>query len=162
MLMQVTSTVGRWILEKHGIYNPFSGVTTNQSESFNVVLKRLNSWTEVPLDVIVLSLYYLQMFYHNEIQRGFAGLGTYSLVQELVSTRRSVDEIVVIPTLSPVDIVDKIREREAPVVTKPDEDVDKKELDVKSATQCCRARYRHCIFKQPSLIFFPCMHAGVY
>lgn len=65
---------GRWILERFGIYNSFSGITNNQSESFNATLKRLQSWHEVPVDVIVLSLYHLQAYYCNEVQRGFAGL----------------------------------------------------------------------------------------
>lgn len=64
---------GRWILEKMGIYNPFTGITNNQSESFNSMLKRLQSWHEVPVDVIILSLYHLQAFYYNEMQRGLAG-----------------------------------------------------------------------------------------
>ena len=60
---QVTSSLGRWILQELGVYSPFSGVTTNQSESFNAVLKRLQNWREVPLDAIVLSLYHLQVYY---------------------------------------------------------------------------------------------------
>ena len=64
---------GRWILQELGIYNPYSGITNNQSESFNATLKRLQNWHEVPVDVIVLSLHHLQIFYYNEIQRGLAG-----------------------------------------------------------------------------------------
>ena len=64
---------GRWIIEQFGLYNSLSGVTNNQSESFNATLKRLQHWHEVPVDVIVLSLYHLQGFYLNEIERGFAG-----------------------------------------------------------------------------------------
>ena len=55
------------------VYSPFTGVTNNQSESFNAVLKRLVQWREVPSDVIILSLYHLQCYYNNEIERGFAG-----------------------------------------------------------------------------------------
>ena len=93
------------------MYSPFSGVTTNQSESFNAVLKRLHSWREVPLDAIVLSLYYLQSFYLNEIQRGFAGLGSYTLVPDLVKAQRPVDEILVIPTFQPEEIVERIQQK---------------------------------------------------
>ena len=39
VLFQVTESLGRWILEPLGIYNAFIGVTSNQSESFNAVLK---------------------------------------------------------------------------------------------------------------------------
>ena len=61
------------MLEPYGVYNPFSGVTNNQAESFNAVLKRIQRWREVPIDSIVLAVYNLQAYYHNEIQRGFAG-----------------------------------------------------------------------------------------
>ena len=29
------SSIGRWNLEKFGIYNPYSGITNNYSESLN-------------------------------------------------------------------------------------------------------------------------------
>lgn len=61
------------MLESYGVYNPFSGVTNNQAESFNAVLKQIQRWREVPIDSIVLALYNLQAYYNNEIQRGFAG-----------------------------------------------------------------------------------------
>ena len=51
--------MGRWVLEKLGIYNPYSGITTNQSEGFNTVLKYLQHWKEAPVDAIVPSLYHL-------------------------------------------------------------------------------------------------------
>ena len=106
----MTKTIGRWILESLRIYNPYSGITNNQSEGFNTVLKRLQNWREVPVDAIVLTLYHLQAFYHNEIQRGFSGIGSYSLSAELVAAKRSPDEICTIPTYSPEDIVSRIRE----------------------------------------------------
>ena len=31
----VAESVGRWVLVKHSVYNPYSGVTNNQSESMN-------------------------------------------------------------------------------------------------------------------------------
>ena len=50
-------------------------------------------------------------YYHNEIQQGFCGLGNYSLISEFASARHSEDEIHIISTYSPVDIVAKMRER---------------------------------------------------
>jgi hypothetical protein len=67
------NAVGRWNLEKYGIYHPLSGVTSNQSEGFNSVLKRFQGWREVPVDTGILTLYYLQVYYWNEWQRGLAG-----------------------------------------------------------------------------------------
>ena len=40
--------------------NPISGITTNQLESFNFILKQLLGWKEAPVESVVLSLYYLQ------------------------------------------------------------------------------------------------------
>lgn len=111
------STSGRWLLEKLGVYLPYSGVTSNQSECFNSVLKRIQSWREVPVDAIVLALYHLQAFYHNEVQRGFSGLGDYCLLPEFSSAKRSPDEIDIIPTFPPEEIVSKIKERVSTTVT---------------------------------------------
>ncbi len=58
------------MLEPLKVYHPFSGVTTNQSEGFNSTLKRLQRWRE---DTILLTLYHLQAYFYNEIQRGLAG-----------------------------------------------------------------------------------------
>ena len=47
----------RWALEPLGVIcNPYSGVTNNQSESFNRVIKDFQSWKEAPLDSFVLAL----------------------------------------------------------------------------------------------------------
>lgn len=73
----IPHSIGRWVLEKHNIYNPYSGITNNQSESLNRVIKDLQSWKEAPLDCLVLALYRLQAFYSNEIKRGLAGIGEY-------------------------------------------------------------------------------------
>ena len=66
-------SVGRWNLESYGIYNPVSGITSNQSEGFNSVLKRLTAWKEIPVDTAVFTLYQLQTYYWNEWQRGLTG-----------------------------------------------------------------------------------------
>lgn len=55
------------------VYQPYTGVTNNQSESFNATLKRIQKWREVPIDAIILALYHLQAYYYNEMQRGLAG-----------------------------------------------------------------------------------------
>ena len=86
-------------------------MTSNQSESFNAVLKRLHSWKQVPLDAIVLSLYHLQTFYLNEVERGFAGIGSFTLVPELNLAKRSFEDIVIIPTFQVEKIIEKIQQK---------------------------------------------------
>ena len=60
--LQVICNVGRWHLDKLFIYNPISGITTNQSEGFNTLLKHLQEWKEIPVDMAVLFLYHLQAY----------------------------------------------------------------------------------------------------
>lgn len=69
----MNTCLGKWVLKPMKVYHPFSGVTTNQSEGFNSTLKRLQRWREVPVDTVVLTLYQLQAYFYNEIQRGLAG-----------------------------------------------------------------------------------------
>lgn len=98
-------------MEKLGIYNPYSGITTNQSEGFNAVLKHLQHWKEAPIDAIILSLYHLQNFYYNELQRGFSGLGTFSLDERYLALTRPHDEILTNVVHPPEEIVKRIREK---------------------------------------------------
>ena len=48
-------SVGRWELEQAGLYNPYSGITNNQSEGLNRVLQSLEGWHDLPLDYLMLS-----------------------------------------------------------------------------------------------------------
>ena len=61
--MQVTVSLVRWILEPLGKYSALSGVTLNQSGSFNAVLKDFEKWKETPIDSAGLSFNYLQVYY---------------------------------------------------------------------------------------------------
>ena len=79
---EVVSTCGRWILEPLGVYNGYSGVTTNQSEGFNTLIKQLVMRKEKTPDSLALALYYLQCYFKNEVQRGLAGLGQYVLLEQ--------------------------------------------------------------------------------
>ena len=65
----------RYNIEPWNTYNPNSGVTNNDAESLNAVIKRLLDWNELPVDSLCLSLYYLQTFYFAKIQRGMIGVG---------------------------------------------------------------------------------------
>ena len=70
---------GRWTLEKYGLYCPYSGLTTNVSEGFNNLFKSLVDYKEVDIDVAVLCFNQLQIYYWNEIRRGFNNKGIFSL-----------------------------------------------------------------------------------
>ena len=100
------------MLEKLNVYNELSGITTNQSEGYNTLLKHYGHWKEAPLDTLILGLYQLQVFYHNEIQRGYSGMGSYSLLDDFSHAAIAADEVISIAVTQPADIVSKIRSNE--------------------------------------------------
>ena len=53
----VPTQIRRWILEEVHLYNPYSGITNNQSEGVNRVMKDFQSWKEAPLDTVMVMLY---------------------------------------------------------------------------------------------------------
>jgi len=67
--------LGAWLLRPYGM----ESATTNQSEAFNFVLKRLQEWREAPIDAMALSLFRLSQFHYAEIQRGRCGQGDFCL-----------------------------------------------------------------------------------
>ena len=70
------------IIESNKIFNPYSGVTTNISEGFNTLIKWVNNHKKLPVDNMILSLFYLQNAIYCEVLRGRANLGNYKLKSE--------------------------------------------------------------------------------
>ena len=75
------------IIEPLGLYDPYSGVTNNASESMNNLIKELGRWKEAPVDVLALCFYQLQNYFISEIRRGFAGIGNYRLKSDYLAIR---------------------------------------------------------------------------
>jgi hypothetical protein len=106
------SGYGKWAVSKLISLEAGRNVATNQSEGFNSLLKSLQGWVEVPLDVIVLSLHMLQRFYLTEIRRGRAGIGSYILRATYEDYGISVDEMDKnIPVCTPDDIVASLQQK---------------------------------------------------
>lgn len=99
--------IARWAIEPYGIYHPFSGITNNQSESLNFVVKQLQEWHESPLDCMLLSLYHLQSYYMMEICRGQHGLGNYHLHHQYQNL--APQPIPNLTVYSPEDIVQQVK-----------------------------------------------------
>ena len=58
---------GKWVIEEYpGMFDPYSGIANNLSESINAVLKRENDWKELPVDLLALGFYYIQNFENYE------------------------------------------------------------------------------------------------
>ena len=84
-----------WVLEHFDeLYDPYSGITNNLSESYNTVLKQENEWKELPVDMLVLGFHFLQTFEHFEIMGGMAGIGDYHLKAEFSRASISPEELV--------------------------------------------------------------------
>ena len=101
----------RWILEKLNMYDPFSGVTNNVSESMNKVLKDLTKWKRCPIDCVMLSMWHIQRYYMVELSKGRAHLGKFSLKEEFSSYAIDADEIPKLDKMvDPTNIVSFIKD----------------------------------------------------
>jgi len=60
----------------------YSGITTNAAESLNNVIKSVQKRKQLPVDMINLTLFFLQKYIYTEIQCGRAGFGNYILKEE--------------------------------------------------------------------------------
>ena len=134
----------RWAIEPYGVYCPFGGITNNQAEGINFVLKQLRKWKEAPIDCMILSLHYLQGFYISEIARGQQNLGNYHLRPEFsdhLAMPLSLPDGIV---YSPEEIVSRMKENTfcAPdsisqaTVLPDDEDVSDEAVVTDSTSQC--------------------------
>lgn len=106
----ITLYAAKWILTPLQLYTPHSGITNNTAESMNTVLKRLMNWKEVPLDTAVLSFYFLQNYYLNEIMRGLCNTGNFQLRPQFKTCAQPSSEIDFPKNIiQPQDIVDRIK-----------------------------------------------------
>ena len=103
------ATIARWAIERLGVYHPFSGVTNNQAEGINFVLKELQDWKEAPVDCMILALHYLQVYYISEISRGQQNLGNYHVHPEFSTCVPMPLQLPQHKVHSPKDIVARIR-----------------------------------------------------
>ena len=100
----------KFVLEPLDLYDPFSGITNNVSESRNDLIKDLLEWKEVSVDTLALCFYQLQNYFLTEIRRGFAGIGNYKLKAQYQSITCEPDEILLPKNLcNPKDIVQQIK-----------------------------------------------------
>ena len=82
LLPSFKSNAAIWTLKSVGLCNSHNGVTNNASESMNAVIRRLQKWNLVPVDVITNSFYQLCAYYHREIQRSLHQCGSWMVRNE--------------------------------------------------------------------------------
>ena len=100
-----------WKLREMGVTDPENGLTNNPSESMNAVLRSLQQWKQVPLDVICVSLFHLSCYYQREITRAHHLCGTWILKEEFSYLQRDASLMPFLPkTVNLKDIVAKARE----------------------------------------------------
>lgn len=98
-----------WTLKAAGVVDFVTGITNNPSESMNAVLRRLKNWKQVLLDVIMMSLYHLSMYYYREIERSLHQCGKWVVKDEFEHLKREPSLLPSFPRVfSPKDIVDNV------------------------------------------------------
>ena len=97
--------IGSWNLLPFGIDAAYS----NESESYNAVMKRFQEWRECPEDVIERGLSALPQYHDVEIQRGRYGLGTYNLREEFSRLYDSDEPPIIEKSMDPGKIVDELQ-----------------------------------------------------
>lgn len=92
------------------MYDSYSVLTKNPSESINAVLKRMTDWQEFPVD----SVYYV------EFQQRRAGLGNYQLKSKFKEARLDKDEIrITHKIVTPGEIIQYVKSSITDVDAKP-------------------------------------------
>ena len=88
-----------------------TGITQNQSESINFVMHSLLKWKEVPIDVLLLAIYRLQLYFLKEIKRGKAGIGSYALRADQRPYAITMQEIPDLTVCAPENIIGSIKNK---------------------------------------------------
>lgn len=111
----LTFAIARWAIEPYGVHDSYSGVTSNQAEGFNYVLKQLQEWHESPIECMVWPYTTCK-----EISRGKQRLGNYHLHSKLSSLAQM--ELLLISeqnSYSPEEIVGCIKDGQATLPPQP-------------------------------------------
>lgn len=102
--------IARWVLEKVGLYDPYSGITQNYSEGVNNLLHIVAEYKELPIDVCILVFQQLSISFWNEIMKGFSLEGNYSLKNIFLRYKRQKDETILRHCVTPGEVADFINQ----------------------------------------------------
>ncbi len=151
-------SIARWAIEPLGVYDPYSGVTNNQAEGLNFVLKELQEWREAPIDCMVLALHYLQGFYTLEIARGKQNLGNYHVHPMFSNIADTQPPLLPEENMyTPEEIIKRIRGNLAntPHEVSTDDSSEPVDKPIYQLTQSERARR---VIEQAKISFDPKLH----
>lgn len=117
LLEIIRKRLGRWLLERYKLYHPQMGVIGARNLDLQVVIRQLQDLKEVTLDILLPSLYHLQLYLSTNVLKGFCGFGKYKLCPELNFLKREIDEIIMPTKLyEPQEIVNILKVRGISVV----------------------------------------------
>ena len=141
-----------WSINNKCAFDENNGITTNQSEGFNFLLKDFQNRKEVPLDCLMMSLKLIQGFYSEECRRGKAGLGNFSLKPKYVKFRTPTENFESRHLVChPKDIVNSIKNTEF-VRSSDEKNIKTHEIEHSSNTRVLRAKQ---LVEQDHISFSP-------
>ncbi|XP_042316660.1 uncharacterized protein LOC121927141 [Sceloporus undulatus] len=76
-------------IEKFAAFRSDQTATNNISESMNKMIKDEMDWTDIPVDAMALTMYYMQTYFFYEFKRAYCGLGNYSLKMQFLHLQKS-------------------------------------------------------------------------
>ena len=119
--------------------NEETGITQNLSESINFVMHSLLEWKEVPIDVLLLAIYRLQLYFLKEIKHGKAGIGRYALrakQRKYATTMQEIPDLTVCPSENIIESIKNKTFSTEPNDGKMDTPLSRAEEIIKSANLC--------------------------
>ena len=105
----IRENAGKWVVDSSEVYNPFSGITNNASESNHARYKHLTEFKENQVDLMVLFLQYLQKNDFNSIMKGFCDLGDLSLRKKYRYLKKDPTLVKLAPVLHPSKLIEIIK-----------------------------------------------------
>lgn len=108
----VETKLGRWLLERYKLFHPHTGILRGSNPELQLIIKHLQDIKELSLDVILPSLYHLQVYLYASIQKSFCKSGRYKLATSFKFLQRDADELMLPSKIyEPAQIVNIFRVR---------------------------------------------------
>ena len=105
----IRENAGKWVVEGSDVFNPFTGITNNASESNHARYKHLTEFKENQVDLMVLFLQYLQKNDFNAIMKGFCDLGDLNLRKKFRNLKQDPSDVKLAPVLHPSKLIEIIK-----------------------------------------------------
>ncbi|CAF1106253.1 unnamed protein product, partial [Didymodactylos carnosus] len=113
ILPLIETDLGSWILKKYDIYDPYCGIRTMSCDAMNIVVTHLRDWRDTRFDTGAISLYWLQIYFVNQIHKSFCRNGLFNLKQTYEKYAQPIhsaeDAIAQAKIITPDKIVEHVR-----------------------------------------------------